>query len=132
MTPAERLVGALRGALETAQAIAGRIAVFDAPPVRAARPYLVIDEPVESGWGAQGVDAREYRIAIRVHDAGERPLRLRAIGEAVDEAMRGLPRDLNDGWGLASVALVRARTLREGGDRWVLASEWRVRMVAEL
>ena len=129
MTPAERLVDAVRDMLEASETIAGRMAVFDAPPVRGARPHLVIDEPVESGWGAQGVDAREFRLSIRAHDAGERPSRLRAIGEAVGVAMRGLPRDLGDGWGLASAVLVRRRSLREGGDRWVLTSEWRLRMV---
>ena len=128
MTPGERLVAAIAAALEAAEGIAGKVAVFDAPPSRAARPHLVIDEPVQGDWGAKGVEAREYRVTVRGYDSGERPVRLRGIGEAVDGAVRGLPRELGEGWGLASVALVRVRTLREGGDRWVVASEWRVRM----
>ncbi len=129
MTPGERLVQAVAARLTAAEGIAGKVPVFDAPPNRAGRPHLVIDEPVQSDWGAKGVEAREYRLTIRGHDSGERPVRLRAIGEAVDGAMRGLPRDLGGGWGAASVASVRVRTVREGGDRWVAASEWRVRMV---
>lgn len=129
MTPDERLVAAIVAALEAAEGIAGKVPVFDAPPARGSRPHLVVDEPVQGDWGAKGVEAREYRVTVRGHDSGERPVRLRGIGEAVDGAVRGLPRDLGEGWGLASVALVRVRTLREGGDRWVLASEWRVRMV---
>lgn len=129
MTPGERLVAAMVAALEAAEGIAGKVPVFDAPPNRASRPHLVVDEPVQTDWGAKGVEAREFRVTVRGTDSGERPERLRGIGEAVDGAMRGLPRDLGDDWGLASVALVRVRTLREGGDRWVVASEWRVRMV---
>ncbi len=129
MTPGERLVAAIVVALEAAEGIAGKVPVFDAPPARGSRPHLVIDEPVQGDWGAKGVEAREYRVTVRGADSGERPVRLRGIGEAVDGAMRGLQRDLGEGWRLASVALVRARMLREGGDRWVLASEWRVRMV---
>lgn len=129
MTPGERLVVAIAAALEAAEGIAGKVAVFDAPPSRAARPHLVIDEPVQGDWGAKGVEAREYRVTVRGYDSGERPVRLRGIGEAVDGAMRELPRELGEGWGLASVALLRRRILREGGDRWVASSEWRVRMV---
>lgn len=129
MTPGERLVVAIVAALEAAEGIASKVAVFDAPPSRAARPHLVIDEPVQGDWGAKGVEAREYRVTVRGYDSGERPVRLRGIGEAVDGAVRGLPRELGEGWGLASVALLRRRILREGGDRWVASSEWRVRMV---
>lgn len=132
MTPGERLVTAIVTALEATDGIGGQVPVFDAPPARGSRPHLVIEEPVQGDWGAKGVEAREYRVTVRGHDSGERPVRLRAIGEAVDAAVRGLPRDLGDGWGLASVALVRRRTLKEGGDRWVVASEWRVRMVRGL
>ena len=129
MTPGERVVAAIVARLEPAAGIAGVVPVFDAPPNRASRPHLVIDEPVQGDWGAKGVEAVEFRMTVRGADSGERPVRLRAIGAVVDGAVRGLPRDLGDGWGLASVALVRVRTLKEGGDRWVLASEWRVRMV---
>lgn len=129
MTPGERLVAAIVAALEAAEGISGKVPVFDAPPARGSRPHLVVGEPVQGDWGAKGVEAREYRVTVRGHDSGERPVRLRGIGEAVDGAVRAVPRDLGNGWGLASVALVRVRTLREGGDRWVLASEWRVRMI---
>ena len=132
MTPGERVVVAIVAALEAAEGIAGKVPVFDAPPARGSRPHLVIDEPVQGDWGAKGVEAREYRVTVRGHDSGERPVRLRGVGEAVDGAMRGLPRDLGDGWGLASVALVRARMLREGGDRWVASSEWRLRIMRGL
>jgi hypothetical protein len=129
VTPGERLVATIVAALEAADGIAGKVPVFDAPPARGSRPHLVIDEPVQGDWGAKGVEAREYRVTVRGHDSGERPVRLRGIGEAVDGAVRGVPRDLGEGWGLASVALLRRRTLREGGDRWVATSEWRVRIV---
>jgi len=129
VTPGERLVAAIVAALEAAEGISSNVPVFDAPPARGSRPHLVVDEPVQGDWGAKGVEAREYRVTVRGHDSGERPVRLRGIGEAVDRAVRAVPRDLGNGWGLASVALVRVRTLREGGDRWVLASEWRVRMI---
>lgn len=129
MTPGERLVAAIVAALEAAEGIAGKVPVFDAPPARGSRPHLVIDEPVLGDWGAKGVEAREYRVTVRGNDSGERPARLRGIGEAVDGAVRRVPRDLGEGWGLASVVSLRRRILKEGGDRWVSVSEWRVRMV---
>lgn len=127
MSAGEVLRAVLVARLEVA--VGAGVRVFDAPPVRAARPHVVIDEPVLGDWGAKGVEAREFRVAVRAHDAGERPVRLRGIGDQVEAAMRSLPRELGDGWGLASVAAVRVRMQREGGDRWVLVSEWRVRML---
>lgn len=108
-------------------------AVFDAPPVRAALPYAVIDDPVLGLWGAKDLAGREGRVAVVLHDAGERPVRLRALFGAVELRVEALAGELGDGWRIAGVRLQRSRIVRgpgaAGGEgRWIAASEFAVRV----
>jgi len=123
------LVAAVRGDPD----LAVLTAVFDAPPVRAALPYAVIDDPVLGTWGAKDVAGREGRVAVVLHDAGERPLRLRALIGAVEARIEALAGEIGDGWRIAGVRLARSRIVRApgaaGGEgRWVAASEFAVRV----
>ncbi|WP_448662342.1 DUF3168 domain-containing protein [Sphingomonas sp. CJ20] len=103
--------------------------VFDAPPVRAARPYALIDEPVLVDWGTKDMAGREGRIAVRLFDSGERPVRLRTLAGAAEDAVAAMSPVLGEGWRVVSLVLLRSRILREGEGRWVASSEWRVRML---
>jgi hypothetical protein len=107
------------------------IAVFDAPPVRAARPYAVVDEAVLGNWGTKDLAGREGVLAVLLHDAGERPVRLRALAGTVEEAIEAMPRDLGEGWRVVTLVLARSRIVREGDGRWMATSEWRVRILRE-
>jgi hypothetical protein len=106
-------------------------AVFDAPPVRGAMPYAVVEEAVFADWGTKDMAGREGRIAVLIHDSGERPVRLRALTGAAETAIEAMPRDLGEGWRLASLVLMRSRIFRERDGRWAAVSEWRVRMLRE-
>ncbi len=105
-------------------------AVFDAPPVRAARPYAVVDAPVLTDWGTKDTAGREGRVAVLLHDAGERPVRLRELAAAAEGAVLDAPPVLA-GWRIVSLIFVRSRLLREGEGRWIAGIEFRVRMLAE-
>ena len=104
-------------------------AVFDAPPVRAARPYAEVAEALLTDWSTKDMAGREGRIAIVLRDAGERPVRLRDLAGEVDAAVEALPRDLGEGWRIASLVPVRSRIVREGDGLWAGTNEYRVRML---
>ena len=104
--------------------------VFDAPPVRCALPYAVAEEAVLADWGTKDMAGREGRLAVSIHDGGERPVRLRVLAGAAEDAVGAMPRDLGEGWRVASLVFVRSRIVRDG-VRWVAVSEWRIRMLKE-
>jgi hypothetical protein len=124
----DALVAALKGHAPVVDAVT---AVVDAPPVRAARPYVVVDEAVLIDWGTKDLAGREGRLAVVAYDRGERPVRLRALAGTIEDAVAAMPRDLGQGWRVASLVLVRSRIVREGDDRWTAVVEWRVRMLRE-
>ena len=104
------------------------VMVFDAAPVRAALPYAIVEEPLCSDWSAKDWSGREARLAVLLHDAGERPVRLRGLAAAVEDAVATLDPEIGDGWRVASLVFVRGRIARGAGERWISASEFRVRM----
>lgn len=103
-------------------------AVFDAPPVRAAVPYAVVDEPVMAPWGTKSWTGHEVRVAVGIWDEGERPVRLRGLLGAVEAAVVELPPDLGDGWRVVRVELARSRIGRGPGERWVARAAFGVRV----
>ncbi len=105
-------------------------AVFDAPPVRAALPHAVVEDPVLGDWSSATWRGREGRLVVTLHDGGERPVRLRAALGAAEAAVEGLDPLLSDGWRLVRAQLVRSRVLRVG-ERWRGTSEFLVRMYRE-
>jgi hypothetical protein len=122
----EALVAALKAHAGVARVVT---AVFDAPPVRAARPFAEVAEALLTDWSTKDMAGREGRIAIVLRDAGERPVRLRDLAGAVDAAVEALPRDLPEGWRIASLVPVRSRIVREGEGLWAGTNEYRVRML---
>lgn len=107
------------------------VAVFDAPPVRAARPYAVIEEASLGNWGTKDLAGREGVLAVTLYDGGERPVRLRALAGEVEAAIETMLRDLGEGWRVVTLVLARSRIVREGESRWMAMSEWRVRILRE-
>lgn len=125
MSAREALVAAATARLEAALTGA---AVFDAPPVRAALPHAVVEEPVLADWSSKSWRGHEARIAVTIRDEGERPVRLRALLAQAEEALADLPRELGDGWRAASVTPSRSRVAPTGGRGWLGRAEFTVRM----
>jgi hypothetical protein len=105
--------------------------VFDAPPVRSALPYAVVEEAVLADWSTKDMAGREGRFAVQLHDGGERPVRLRVLAGAVEDAVEGMGRDLGEGWRIVSLGFVRGRIVRARETGWTSLSEFRVRMLRE-
>ncbi|UZK68663.1 DUF3168 domain-containing protein [Sphingomonas sp. S1-29] len=126
------LHGALVAALEAHAPLKWRLtAVFAAPPVRSAMPYALVTESVVADWSTKDQPGIEARVAIELHDGGEVPGRLRGLAEAAGAALAAMPRDLGEGWRMASLVPLRTRVVRVRGGDWVAVVEARVRMLHE-
>lgn len=102
--------------------------VFDSPPVRAVRPYAVIEEAVLADWSTKDMAGREGRLTVGLF-ADEDRARLRVLADEAATAVAGLPRELGEGWRIASLAFVRSRIVREGPGLCAAIVEFRVRML---
>ena len=122
------VVAAVIERLEALNMPGGTWAVFDAPPVRGGVPYALAEEPVLADWSGVGWEGRDGRMTVSVHDAGERPVRLRALSDGVIETLSLLPVELGDGWRLIRFRLAKARVAKSGGDRWTASLEYAVRI----
>jgi hypothetical protein len=128
MSAAQWLQAALLRQLK-GRAVLDGVAVFDTPPVRAALPHAVIEDPVLASWNAAGLTGHEGRVTIAMHDGGERPARLRRTQGQIEDLIATMPADLGgDGWRVARLRLVRSRVVRGKGERWSATSEYDVRI----
>ena len=127
MSAAATLQAAIVARLGT---VAG-LRVFDAPPLRAGVPYAVVEEPALQQADAAGIAGRTGTVSVVSHDAGERPVRLRALVAGVDAALEAMSGDVGEGWRLVGVRLARSRLARVGDDRWRGVSEFAVRLYRE-
>lgn len=104
--------------------------VFDAPPARAAAPFVVVGEAAVTDLSAGLTIGREARVPVLIEDHGERADRLRGLVAATEEALAALPAVLPGGWRVTVNALTRSRIVKAGG-RWTATIEWRVRLWRE-
>lgn len=109
--------------------------IYDGVPVQASEPYVVIAECAGVDWGAKGVDGREVRLSISLHDKGDTSAAIAAMLGRVESAMRGIE-DVVDEWRIVTMRFVRSRVVRsmasqrrEGG--WQGVVDYRVRVVVE-
>lgn len=132
MSAREALQAALLATLRDDARIAGELTqIFDAPPMRAVRPYALIDEAMLVDWSTKDMAGREGRVAVTLFDQGERPVRARRLSERIEATLTAMPGDLGDGWRIVTLMLIRSRLSREGNGRWTATSEFRVRMLKE-
>jgi hypothetical protein len=79
-----------------------------------------------------GEAIREGRVRIMLHDAGERPVRLRTLAAQVEEAIAALSGAIDGGWRVVALRLVRSRIVKSGGgDRWTATGEFAVKLYRE-
>ena len=137
MSPGMLIQAAVAEALKSRAEFA-EMAVFDAAPVRSAFPYAVVDEAELIDWSAKDWTGRQGRIAVVLHDAGERPARVRAMLGVVAEVVEAVSGDLGAGWRATGFRLARERVARgsvgkpgrDGRDevKWLAVSEFAVRV----
>ena len=123
---ADALADALKAHAPLGVAVNG---IFDAPPGRAIRPYALVEEAVLTDWSTKDLTGREGRLSVVLFDEGERTARLRGLMEQVVDAVAGVPRELGEGWRVASLVFVRSRVVKDGERRWAGIVEFRVRVL---
>jgi hypothetical protein len=100
--------------------------VFDGPPARAPFPYVVLDAGTETDWSHKSGEGREVLLAVTVWD--DQPARLQELADAVETAV--VTTSAVDGWQLASMRLIRRRTMRDVAGPWAAAVDFRARLLA--
>lgn len=132
MTPQEAIVAAVRAALAGRAALTGAVnGIYDAPPARAVRPYLLVDDPVLTDWSTKDLDGREARVAVLVRDQATGRGRARALAGEVEAAVLAMPAVLGGGWRVVSRVLLRTRLVAEDAALVSAVVEVRVRMLRE-
>lgn len=124
-------------ALQSAAAAALRaiedLGVYEGPPVQAAVPYAVVEAGPEMDWSHKSGTGRELRLAVTIHDRGERPARLHALMEQAEAALAGLG-TVPGGWQLVTFRFLRSRvappTAGAPSGQWTGLIEYRARMLA--
>jgi hypothetical protein len=100
--------------------------VFDGPPARAAFPYTAIDASLERDWSHKSGSGREVMIAVTVWD--DQPARLQLLADDIEARVASIGG--TDKWQLASLVLVRRRTIRDVAGPWATAIDFRARLLA--
>jgi len=127
----EGAAGVLAAALQRAmREVPGLSGSFDEAPIAAGDAHAWVEMGPEVDWGHKSGAGAEIRFAILVRCGGERPDRARRLLSAVRAEVEALG-VAGDGWRLVSLALVRARVVREPGPRWTGAADYRARLLAD-
>jgi hypothetical protein len=100
--------------------------VFDGPPARAAFPYAAIDASLERDWSHKSGSGREVMIAVTVWD--DQPARLQLLADEVEAKVASI--GATDEWQLASLVLLRRRTIRDVAGPGATAIDFRARLLA--
>lgn len=104
--------------------------LFDGQPVRASVPYAVVGECLASDWGGKGLDGRELRLSISLHDAGETPGRLAVLLGRIEPVVQAA--DGDEGWRIVGARLIRSRVMKaRDKDGWQAVVDYRMRVVRE-
>ena len=132
MSVHEQLTAALVAALAEHGPLAAVLTgVFDGAPARCALPWAQVVEPVLVDWSTKDMAGREGRVSVILRDAGERPVRLRMLAGAAEDALAAMPGAIGEGWRVVTLLPVRSRIVADGPGKWMAAGEWRVRMLRE-
>ena len=116
----------VRAALDALGSVSGLTGVHERAPLQAAFPFLEVEAGAETDWGHKTGCGRELRLAVTVHDKGERPARLRRLMSAVEERLSSL--NPTPGWQLVTMQFLRSRVARDN-DRWTGAIDYRARLL---
>lgn len=109
--------------------------IHDGAPVQASAPYVVVAECAGADWGAKGVDGREVRLSISLHDKGDTSVAIAEMLGRVEAVMRGIE-SLVGGWRVVTMRFVRSRVARSvtsqrRDEGWQGVVDYRMRVVSE-
>ena len=105
-------------------------AVTEEAPSRAAPPWLALAASASRDWSTKDRAGREVRIAFEIHCRGDDPGTAAAVSRAVEARVEALPR-AQDGFAVATVAFLRARSEQRPGNLRAVLLEYRFRLLAD-
>ncbi len=127
MSGATALRGAMLAALRTDGALAALVnQVSDGLPVTASPPWLLVGDPVATGWGARGIEGVALRLPLLVTVRGDGSGQIAQILDAVAAALAALDGELVDGWRITDLRCERSRIVR-GRTEWRASADYAVR-----
>lgn len=101
-------------------------AIEEEAPLRASLPWLGIAASASADWSTKDAKGREIRIALELASRGDDIPADGALVRAIDQRVEDLPR-LQDGFHIASITFLRARTERRAKNTRNTLLEYRFR-----
>ena len=129
---ADALVAAMMKALSGVPGLSG---VFDGAPRRAGDAHAVVETGPETDWGHKSGAGAELRLALLIRCDAESPARARALSGEARAAMEAIGPQLNGGWRLVGLVMMRARVVAAGRKEerpgWTGVVDYRARLLRE-
>lgn len=104
-------------------------AIEEEVPARATPPWLAVVASASADWSVKDRAGREIRIAIELHSRADDPRADAPLVSALDRRIEAMPR-AQDGFSIASIAFLRARTERRANNARATLLEYRFRCLA--
>lgn len=104
-------------------------AIEEEVPARATPPWLAVVASASADWSVKGRAGREVRVAIELHSRADDPRADAPLVSALDRRIEAMPR-AQDGFSIASIAFLRARTERRPDNARATLLEYRFRCLA--
>lgn len=104
-------------------------AIEEEVPARATPPWLALAASASADWSTKDRMGREVRIAIELHSRADDPRADAPLVSALDRRIENLPR-AQDGFEIASIQFLRARTERRTAGARATLLEYRFRCLA--
>lgn len=102
-------------------------AIEEESPLRASPPWLGISASASTDWGTKDRRGREIRVALELETRIDDPDADSAILSAIENRVLDLP-PFADGYELASIRFLRARSERRDDNRRAALLEFRFRL----
>jgi len=105
-------------------------AIGEEVPARATPPWLAVAASASADWSTKDRFGREVRIALELHSHADEVLADAALVSAIDRRIEALPR-AQDGFTVAGIQFLRARTERRANNARATLLEYRFRCLAD-
>ena len=104
-------------------------AITEEAPVRASLPWLAIVASASADWSHKTGEGREVRVAMELQMRGDDPATAGQLVQDIEQRIAVIPHE-QDGFRIASVQFLRARTEQRGGTIRAVLLEYRFRLLA--